>query len=94
MSKCSCYHSGECWGTRERDRCACNGNTNKCDFYPEKRKIKIDRPTALAVLKDLSKHMYPSCDLFGTDTLVINRTDFEVVRKKYLDRIEEETNEA
>lgn len=40
MSKCSCYYDGECWGTRERDLCSCNGNTNKCDFYPEKRNIK------------------------------------------------------
>lgn len=29
---------GECWGTRERDECACGGDPSKCDFYPEKRK--------------------------------------------------------
>lgn len=35
-----CYEStyGECWGTKERDRCRCNGDERKCDFYPEKRK--------------------------------------------------------
>ena len=29
---------GECWGTRERDECLCEGDKKKCDFYPEKRK--------------------------------------------------------
>lgn len=51
--------------------------------------INIDRTTALAVLKDLSKCMYPSNDIFGGKTLVINRTDFEAIRKKYLDRSKE-----
>ena len=53
MSKCNSYHESyqcidftrgmckvrsECWGTRERDECSCGGDTEKCDFYPEKRK--------------------------------------------------------
>lgn len=46
----------------------------------------FDRKTALEVLKDLSKDMYPSHDLFGKPTLVINRDKFENVRKKYLDK--------
>ena len=50
MSKCSAhhiekhYHNGylcrvkqECWGTRERDECSCDGDRTKCDFYPEIR---------------------------------------------------------
>ncbi len=28
---------GECWGTRECDRCYCGGDRTKCDFYPEVR---------------------------------------------------------
>ena len=28
---------GVCWGTKECDECSCNGNENKCDFYPQKR---------------------------------------------------------
>lgn len=51
----------------------------------------IHRLHALAVLKDLSKDMYPSYDLFGNKTLVINRDKFEVIRKKYLDK--ENSNE-
>lgn len=54
----------------------------------------IDRKTALSVLKDLSKRMYPSRDLFGGYTLVIDRSDFETVRKKYLDRHKEKNNET
>lgn len=33
---------GRCWGTKEMDICSCCGDTNKCDFYPEKRKTNAD----------------------------------------------------
>ena len=46
--------------------------------------VEFDRDTALAVLKELSKRMYPSHDLFGEKTLVIKRNKFEAVRKKFL----------
>jgi hypothetical protein len=48
----------------------------------------FDRQTALRVLQDLSKHMYPNYDIFGNKTLVIRREYFEDVRKKYLDKKE------
>ena len=48
---------------------------------------RLDRKTALNVLQDLSKQMYPSLDLFGHPTLVIDRPKFEEVRKKYLDEL-------
>lgn len=39
---CDSYttYSGEsrCLGTKEQDRCSCDGDESKCDFYPEKRK--------------------------------------------------------
>lgn len=40
---CHCYHPDghygpECWGTRERDNCKCNGDESKCDFYPNIRR--------------------------------------------------------
>ena len=50
-----------------------------------------DRKTALRVLQDLSKKMYPNLDIFGRPTLVINRADFEEVRKKYLDELDKNT---
>lgn len=28
---------GLCYGTKEREKCLCKGDTAKCDFYPEKR---------------------------------------------------------
>lgn len=46
---------------------------------------EFDRDTALAVLKDFSRDMYPSYDIFGRKTLVINRDEFEAIRKKFLD---------
>lgn len=47
--KCDCYHviekkpgkfNGECWGTKEREFCTCEGITENCNFYPERRKMK------------------------------------------------------
>ena len=46
----------------------------------------FDRDTSLSILKELSRDMYPSYDLFGNKTLVINRDKFEAIRKKYLDK--------
>lgn len=52
MSKCSSYHKISklqtpyslypeiqcvCYGTKNRERCTCGGDTTKCNFYPEKR---------------------------------------------------------
>lgn len=53
---CSAYHEetgscnpssrlGRCWGTKEMDVCSCGGDTNKCDFYPEKRRKKNNADT-------------------------------------------------
>ena len=52
----------------------------------KKNHEEIDRDTALAILKEFSRDMYPSYDLFGKKTLVINRDKFEAIRAKYLDR--------
>ena len=40
---CDSFHrtpSGEtvCWGTKECEKCYCEGNKSNCTFYPEKRK--------------------------------------------------------
>ena len=34
---CSCYHNGECWGTKEREKTNCGGNKKRCDQDFEKR---------------------------------------------------------
>ena len=33
--KCDCYDSvfGQCLGAKEREKCYCGGDRNKCDFY-------------------------------------------------------------
>ena len=53
IGQCECYETrlepmetnprlrhlyGVCLGTKEIDRCGCDGDESKCDFYPEKRK--------------------------------------------------------
>ena len=50
MGQCNCYNVridriygnevkyGVCLGTKEIDRCGCEGDESKCDFYPVKRK--------------------------------------------------------
>ncbi len=53
IGQCNCYETrlepmetnprlrhlyGVCLGTKETDRCSCDGDESKCDFYPEKRK--------------------------------------------------------
>lgn len=34
------YGTPRCMGTKEMEPCYCNGNTDSCSFYPEKRKAK------------------------------------------------------
>ena len=44
MAKCDCYYQHGmkflCYGTKEMEECSCNGDTSKCNFYPEKRNQK------------------------------------------------------
>lgn len=42
---------GECLGTRERDRCSCDGDKTKCDFYPEVR-LKAQKETTEYKIKE------------------------------------------
>lgn len=55
-------------------------------YQQAQKNVVFDRCTALRVLNDLSSCMYPSFDLYGRKTLVINRGEFEKIRAKYLDR--------
>lgn len=63
LGKCSCLHEeyGKyvCYGTKEREECSCEGNTNQCNFYPEK---KADRPYVFAEL--LNKGVTITADLY------------------------------
>lgn len=48
--QCDCFHefdtmNGECWGTKERELCNCGGDTEYCNYYPERRNLKDTRPT-------------------------------------------------
>lgn len=33
---CSMYHDGTCWGTRDREKCACGGLKQFCTHYPKR----------------------------------------------------------
>lgn len=52
------YGVDVCFGTKERDACSCNGDENKCDFYPEKRekaKYTVDK---LVYMHDETSPLY------------------------------------
>lgn len=34
---------GVCYGTKEKEECACGGDRTKCDFYPEIRKEALKK---------------------------------------------------
>lgn len=67
----------------------CGAMMRKGDGKFKEFNAEISRNTALAVLKALSNYMYPSNDIFGKKTLVISRSAFESVRKKFLDDTKE-----
>lgn len=54
MKKCDCYNNlgtyPRCYGTKERERCTCNGDESLCNFYPE----KIEKATANLTTKNTS----------------------------------------
>lgn len=62
-TKCSCLHEeyGKqvCYGTKEREECSCEGDENKCNFYPEK---KADRPYVFTELSN--KGITVTADLY------------------------------
>ena len=46
---CHCYDpidGGRCHGTKEIDRCSCEGDRAECDFYPEVREEHLGGPVA------------------------------------------------
>lgn len=48
---------GVCYGTKHCEECNCNGDTTKCDFYPEKRTQppKVREQTDVERIKLLEK---------------------------------------
>lgn len=46
MSLCDSWHYGTCWGTKECEKCSCDGDKSRCDFYPENRKESKTMNTA------------------------------------------------
>lgn len=72
---CECYHDdinfigerGVCWGAKEKEPCRCGGDESKCDFYPKRAAIVLDKNKAfefkldgeasqIQVIKDMKKY--------------------------------------
>lgn len=59
MNNCNCYHEiygkSECWGTKEREPCSCNGDETKCNFYSDVRaRAKAKKIDKEKIIKGLS----------------------------------------
>mgnify|MGYP003557632883 CR=1 FL=1 len=39
----NCHRNQECWGTREREECSCNGHKINCDFYEDIRNKAFEK---------------------------------------------------
>lgn len=64
----------------------CGAMSDIYNHYPYyKTRAHLDRDTSLIVLNDISSTAYPDHNLFGVPVLSIRRSDFEAIRKKYLD---------
>lgn len=90
---CNCYDKDNkrCNGTRECDPCNCEGDTKKCDFYPEKRLENKEDPVT-------TEDMIPEWYLFKTEvdlgvqydqvSILVACTDKEMSEESlYTDRI-------
>lgn len=60
MSKCQCFHlresdnTGECWGTKTREVCFCNGDMAICTHYPENRTKASEQKADKDITKEMS----------------------------------------
>lgn len=87
MAKCDCFHQEYgrtvCWGTREKDECACGGDRFKCTFYPEIRK-KSRQKMAENTLYTINgtRSLYDGAKIIpesGTEGILITETGFSPV---------------
>jgi len=75
LGKCSCLHEeyGKqvCYGTKEREECSCEGDPNKCNFYPEKR-----NNTRYMIADTTEKGTIVTADLYRTTLEKISYMDY------------------
>lgn len=92
-NKCNCYHeeygTAECWGTKERELCSCNGDQTKCDFYPDVRaKAKKNRESAMILYSGNEVRCIVEeiiAELFGFDSVSLS-SDSIMKLRDILDR--------
>ena len=58
------YGTPRCMGTKEMECCYCNGDTDNCSFYPEKRKPKKLNTAEMWIEAQKNGRQYQSHDLF------------------------------
>lgn len=69
---------GVCLGTREIDRCTCNGDESHCDFYPNVRKIARGKLTQLEAEQKKQQEIEELHRMFQNLTDYINEINNEV----------------
>ena len=72
MARCDCYHQHGlkflCYGTKEMEECSCDGDTSKCNFYPEKRKQKtVAKKRRLIDANALKRFLCKCCNILRSD---------------------------
>ena len=88
MGQCDCYNIridriygnevkyGVCLGTKEVDRCSCDGDESKCDFYPEKRKAvekKMNTAEMWLKAKEDGKTYVSDCAMYSKSMGYVSR---------------------
>lgn len=72
------YGTPRCMGTKEMECCYCNGDTDNCSFYPEKRKPKKLNTAEMWLKAQTDGKQYWSGDvLYSKATGLVAADDFE-----------------
>ncbi len=71
------YGTPRCMGTKEMDCCYCNGDTDNCSFYPEKRKPKTLNTAEMWLEAQKTGRQYQAGDvIYSKETGLVDADDF------------------
>lgn len=71
---------GVCYGTKEIDKCNCQGDRTQCDFYPEIRKKEIDKITTQEAINHFKYGI--SHDIFNEPVKTYAKLAVEALEKQ------------
>lgn len=78
-SYCIEYGTPRCMGTKEMEPCYCNGNTDSCSFYPEKRKPHKLNTAEMWLEAQKTGRQYQAGDvLYSKETGLVYADDFNL----------------